>query len=249
MAAAISKVFPGPVHVVRPALQLGSWTHSRTRKDFGLPEDRYVFFYTCDAGSVLGRKNPHALLNAFRDEFREDEGALCVIRVIYGEHNRDGVDQIRAMTGNRSDIVVMDELWSEEELRDFFAVIDCYVSPHRSEGLGLTIIDAMAAGKPVIATPYGGCADIVRADTALPLDYRIVPVGDGNQPYPPDAIWADPSVASIRAQMRKAFDHRHEAQDIGQRGNAEVRRLFGFEPAAARIGEAVAEIERRQSRP
>jgi glycosyltransferase involved in cell wall biosynthesis len=36
------------------------------------------------------------------------------------------------------------------------AACDAYVSLHRSEGTGLTITDAMALGKPVIATSWSG---------------------------------------------------------------------------------------------
>ena len=39
------------------------------------------------------------------------------------------------------------------------ATSDCYVSLHRSLGLGSTIADAMALGVPVIATSYGGNLD------------------------------------------------------------------------------------------
>ena len=35
-----------------------------------------------------------------------------------------------------------------------FAASDCYVSLHRAEGFGLTLAEAMALGKPVIATGY-----------------------------------------------------------------------------------------------
>ncbi len=36
---------------------------------------------------------------------------------------------------------------------------DCYVSLHRKEGFGLTTVDVLAAGRPAIATWYGGVTD------------------------------------------------------------------------------------------
>ena len=61
-------------------------------------------------------------------------------------------------TGNKNVEVITDYL-SEEELVDLFRSVDCYVSPHRSEGFGLFILQAMAAGCPVIATGFSGNLD------------------------------------------------------------------------------------------
>ncbi len=40
--------------------------------------------------------------------------------------------------------------------------MDIYIQPSRSEGLGLAVIEAMLAGKPVVVTPAGGLKEIVR---------------------------------------------------------------------------------------
>ena len=242
IAKAISSAFSGPVRVVRPALAFSPTIYRRKRKDFGLPDDRYIFFYTFDAGSVLGRKNPNALLDAFMAEFREDEGALFVLRVLYGFHNAEGLNAIRSIASRRSDILVTEGFLSVDDLHDFFSNIDCYVSPHRSEGLGLTILEAMAAQKPVIATPYGGTCDFITAETAFPVAYQMTPIGDGNDPYPPESVWADPSVASLRSRMRLVFDDRRRAQAIGIQGSAAVRELFSVDRTAWRARKEINRI-------
>jgi glycosyltransferase involved in cell wall biosynthesis len=48
-----------------------------------------------------------------------------------------------------------------EEVPEFLAGLDLYVLPSDSEGIGLAIIEAMAAGLPVVATRVGGVPEAV----------------------------------------------------------------------------------------
>lgn len=52
-----------------------------------------------------------------------------------------------------------------EEMADWYRVLDLYVAPQRWEGFGLTPIEAMACGVPVIATRVGAFEQIVVAGT------------------------------------------------------------------------------------
>lgn len=49
-----------------------------------------------------------------------------------------------------------------EELTDYYAAADLFVTPSLSEGQGVTVIEAMAAGTPVIASNVGGIASVIK---------------------------------------------------------------------------------------
>lgn len=240
-ARALSAATDRPVRVVRPALERRDTSTSSGADDVGLSPDRFTFFYSADAGSILDRKNPGALLDAYLAEFAESDGARCVMKIAYADRSDPAIGRFRAAAEARSDVVFIDRLLTDEQMADLFSRIDCYVSPHRSEGLGLTLIEAMRAGKPVIATPYGGVTDFITARTAFPVEYRLVEVGAGNDPYPPAFTWADPHVDSLRKAMRTVIEDRPSAARLGAAGRALVSEMFGLDRTAEEIA---AEIRR-----
>ena len=57
-----------------------------------------------------------------------------------------------------------------EEMADWYRVLDLYVAPQRWEGFGLTPIEAMACGVPVVATRVGAFEQIVTEQTGALVD-------------------------------------------------------------------------------
>ncbi len=62
---------------------------------------------------------------------------------------------------------------TEEERSQYMQSIDVFVLPSLTEGTPNAIIEAMAHGKPIIATDVGGIADIVTEEVGV-----LVPAGD-----------------------------------------------------------------------
>jgi glycosyltransferase involved in cell wall biosynthesis len=61
----------------------------------------------------------------------------------------------------------------QEDVAPFLHAMDVFVLPSRTEGLPITILEAMAAGRPVVATTAGGIPEVVRdGETGL-----LVPPG------------------------------------------------------------------------
>jgi L-malate glycosyltransferase len=61
-----------------------------------------------------------------------------------------------------------------DDIAAFFPTLDLFVSAARSEPFGLSIVEAMAAGVPVIATASEGAKEIINDDDTG----RLVPIGD-----------------------------------------------------------------------
>ncbi len=74
----------------------------------------------------------------------------------------------------------------EDVLRHYRA-LDLYVAPQRWEGFGLTPLEAMASGVPVVATPVGAFEEIIVEGTTG----TIVPIGDVDRLSAAIADWID----------------------------------------------------------
>ncbi len=61
-------------------------------------------------------------------------------------------------------------LGRREDARDLLAGCDVFVLPSRKEGLGVAALQAMGAGRPVVATRVGGLADAAVGDLVEPED-------------------------------------------------------------------------------
>ena len=116
------------------------------------------------------------------------------------------------------------------------AACDCYVSLHRAEGFGLTMAEAMAIGKPVIATGYSGNVDFMSGENSYLVDYALGRVGPDCEIYPPEGEWAEPSIEHAAELMRRVRDEPAEAAAKGGRARADVARLLagGDRPQDAR---------------
>jgi glycosyltransferase involved in cell wall biosynthesis len=101
----------------------------------------------------------------------------------------------------------------QEDVAPFLHAMDVFVLPSRTEGLPITILEAMAAGKPVVATTAGGIPEVVRdGETGL-----LVPPGD------PDRL----AEAVMQLLEGPAL-----AKAMGQAGRKRVTSVFTLEGEA-----------------
>ena len=239
VADAISPASPIPVVKVTMPVSMPE-IEEFDREDLGLPEG-FVFLFVFDYHSVFERKNPLALVEAFKQAFPEGSGASLVLKSINSEQHAEEHERLLEAAGGHPDIHVIDHYVAAPEKNAMFASCDCYVSLHRSEGFGNTLAEAMYLGKPVIATGYSGNMDFMTPQNSYPVDYELRPVGDDAGPYPPTGEWAEPDVGHASALMRHVFEHRDEAQERGRRAAEDLRRNHSPEVA----GKAMAERLRR----
>ena len=218
---AIGRVARVPVVTIPLPLNIDAPLQRPTRAELGLP-DGFLFLFTFDFLSVPERKNPVAVIEAFKRAFQPGEGPTLLLKSINGERNRAQLEKLHYARADRADIVIRDEYVSAEERHDITAACDCYVSLHRSEGFGLTMAEAMLLEKPVIATNYSGNLAFMNEGNSFLCDFTMRRIGFGNDPYPPDARWAEPDLAQAAKLMRFVYENPEEARRRGENARRDL---------------------------
>lgn len=190
-----------PVHKVVPRLRAEP-AGRRDRAAFGLG-DEFTFLFVYDAASIVKRKNPGAAVAAFRRAFRPDEPVRLLLKTTSAAPRQ--VAALQRLAGPAR-VELRNGYLHHGELLDLVSACDAYVSLHRSEGLGLTLLDALMLGKPVVATPYSGVTEFFAGPGAYPVAFREVSLARSHGPYPRGAVWADPDVADAARQMRAVYE-------------------------------------------
>ena len=106
-------------------------------------------------------------------------------------------------------ICILNKTMDREEILGLIQSCDAYVSPHRAEGFGRTLAEAMMFGKPVIATNYSGNQFFMSPEFTFPVDYELIPMEQGDYHFVDNgdgAVWADPQISSMSDQMRAAIE-------------------------------------------
>lgn len=235
IANSLGPASPIPVIRIPPVLTLHhEGSRDRGRRRMGIDEDEFVFLFVFDSNSTFERKNPLGVVNAFRAAFSPGDPVRLVIKCVNAHSYPEGFSALsERASGHR--ISIYSGYWPAEDIRDLTASCDAYVSLHRSEGAGFTISDAMASGKPVIATGWSGNMDFMNAANSFPVRYELVELEVGVGPYPAGEVWAEPSEEHAAELMRFVVRHKDEAR---ARGSA-ARRSIELGHSLEKVTEAI----------
>jgi glycosyltransferase involved in cell wall biosynthesis len=228
-----------PVHVMPPPVTAEHADGIRARLAFGVPREAFVFLYVFDFSSYLDRKNPGCLVRAFAKEFGGDRGFRLVLKVSNADRSAPDFQSFVAHCSDFPNIQILADVLPQAELDGVFAMADCYVSPHRSEGFGFTVAEELLRGCPVIATNYGASTDFVTSATGYPLDYQLVELEEHQGPYLSGYVWADPSEAHLRELMRYVVEHPDESRARALEGQRFVSEHYSIGARAASLRERI----------
>ncbi|WP_188092430.1 glycosyltransferase family 4 protein [Azospirillum sp. B21] len=203
------------------------------RRYFGIRETAYTFLFSFDFLSYLERKNPFAVIEAFHalTDARPYDDVALIIKT----NNSNRCPEMKqrfeaAIAPLRNRVVVIDRTLPDLEMKSLMWLSDCFVSLHRSEGFGRGISEAMALGKPVIATAYSGNMDFCNEQNAFLVPYSLIEVGFNDYPHWESQHWADPDIEAATRYMARLLDDPQLGRQIGARARQELLAKFGYFP-------------------
>jgi glycosyltransferase involved in cell wall biosynthesis len=146
--------------VIRLGIELGERIapekngRADSRRYLGIPDDRFAVGWI---GRMTAVKRTDDVLVAFK-RLREAgvDATLCMVG--------DGPDRPHLEQRAHELGVMRDTLFLgyQEDVAPFYAAFDALVLPSSNEGTPVSVIEALAAGRPVVATRVGGVPDVVQ---------------------------------------------------------------------------------------
>lgn len=226
--AAIALKSPVPVLTMPHAIAFASPTEGTAalRARLGLPADRFLFLSLFDLNSYAERKNPHAVIAAFRQSGLAGAGAALVLKVQNVAGNEADFAALRESVRDLPGTVLLTQTFSRADIYALEAACDCFVSLHRAEGFGLAVAECMLLGRPVISTDWSATAEFVTPDNGCPVRAPLITLTRNHGPYAKGSTWADPDPAHAAAHMRRLFADRTLAATLGAAARATIAARF-----------------------
>ena len=204
----------------------------------------FVFLFHFDAHSWITRKNPTAIVRAFRLAFGAQEtGVRLMVKLRRSEdwhlaQWRHWWEEFYEEAEEDDRIVILHDNLSGARMSSLTRAADAFVSLHRSEGFGYGLAEAMLAGKPVIASAYGGNLDFTLPGETLLVPAPRRPIHGDEFLYAGSAqVWGEPDVDAAAAAMRRLHADRTLAGCLGLSGRDRVERECSLEAMAARYAD------------
>jgi glycosyltransferase involved in cell wall biosynthesis len=150
---------PEKFAIVRLGIELEQRTHAsddsrrELRRLFGVPEDRFVVGW-------IGRMTAVKRLPLVLDGFKRllDQGVDATLCLVGEGPDRDEAERLAHRLGVMKRCLFVGY---QRDVAPYYELFDALVLPSANEGTPVVAIEALAAGRPVVATDVGGVSDVV----------------------------------------------------------------------------------------
>lgn len=189
------------------------------------------------------RKGISLLVKAFDEVFKDNPKVKLLLKVstFYKKITLgETALAIKNILGHDNpNILINTDYVPEEKLAEFYQKSDCFVMPTHGESFGLTAINAMACGLPIIITKdsNSGHMDFCKGDSVLFIDAPKMEQADpmffvqGNmQPVP--------ELESLKQQMKYAFEHK-ELKEKALKKSEDIRTNWTWKKTVDKLMEVL----------
>lgn len=146
--------------VLHNMIDVQQWRQPAIRRELALdPGDIAIGL----VAQIVYLKGIDIFLDAARSLLRERNDLVFLIAGPQNEAEKDFAERMFAASRDPSLRGRVRFLGSRSDIPNFMASLDLFVLPTRHEAFGIVVIEAMAAGVPVIASKIGGLPEIINS--------------------------------------------------------------------------------------
>jgi glycosyltransferase involved in cell wall biosynthesis len=219
------RVDPSKLRVIRNGVELvdppSPEERSAFRRSLGVPDDAFLIGCVANYQPVKGHST---LIDAFSNLTAASTSPRLIL---VGEGpTRSALERQVAQLGLRDRVLLHG---SALDPRPFYGAFDLVVQASLSEGLPNVLLEAAAAGRPIVATAAGGSTEIViDGETGL-----LVPVGDRD---------------ALASGMRRALDDPALRDRLGAAARRHIESAFGMDRFVSEFASLYEELIERKAR-
>jgi glycosyltransferase involved in cell wall biosynthesis len=211
---------------------------SQIRSDLKIPADAFVFL---NISAMYWNKGIGPLVAAFAHHRLKNENSVLVLKggdALYGAQVGEGVAEAQKLNANVSDARVASSLryvphnLPQKAIAGLYLASDAYVSPYRAEGFNLPVLEALAAGVPVIVTAGGATDDFCREKYCLKIE-SVHKTG-------PHGYHLEPRVESLVEHMQRVADDAPAFRAAAVAGRRQIRADYSWQSVSRRLGDLLA---------
>ncbi|WP_143321875.1 glycosyltransferase [Clostridium sp. HBUAS56010] len=235
------KVVTIPYHV---SLTIPEKGKNDYRKRFGLPTDKFLYLMMYDRTSMTERKNPKAVIEAFKMAFSKEEDVGLVIKI--NNPSEKEIDLISSMLPEHKNVYFIIEILERQQVNELIYCVDVVVSLHRAEGFGLVLAEAMLLGKPTIATNWSSNTEFMTKETACMVDAELITLNKDFGSFKKGNRWAEPNEKQGADYMRRLYDDSEFYHILSDKAKDYIEKKLSMSNAVKIINKRISSIYKEQ---
>jgi len=208
-----TKIIPISNAVDIEKYNLRDFDSNNFKKDLGILNDRVIITIIGHVSEVKGHKYFLEMIAGIKNNYPN------ILGLIVGEDKSPNKEYQKKMDSYVKELGIENYvkfLGFRKDIPEILAITDILVQPSLEEGLPLTILEAMAAGKAIITTPVGGVPEVIKdKETGL-----LVPVKDSK---------------SLIEKVKFLLDNPGERRELSQKAKEFVRENYSLKQYVKKI--------------
>jgi glycosyltransferase involved in cell wall biosynthesis len=204
---------------------------AKAKECFGIAPDEFLCLFVFDYQSDVHRKNPFAVIETFRKVFPGLGKARLIIKSINA--TGEDVKKMEAAIDGDGRILHIRDRFDPERHNLLMNASDVYISLHRSEGLGLTLMESILLEKPTLCTGYSGNVDFCLPEWSELVDFEMIDVCEESfyrklYDGQPRLLWAEPDTEDAVKKLRRIYERHSEYRERAKRGREWIMENYSY---------------------
>lgn len=199
------------------------------------------------------RKSAKETLEAFCKTFKKGEATLLIrafvldnLGVTNAQIQLDIADTKKAFPDSGQVIILED--YSDTEKWRLLNSVDCLLSASRGEGIGLSPIEALSQGTPIIVSRGTALEEFANDSNAIMINSIESEINISQQEKDeyffndPKMRWQNPDFLQLSEMMRYVADNPADVKELAEKGRIDVRAKYDWETCFPKMMNTFGEV-------